>query len=226
MLTAGFFRSVSLYLHLCWEIELGTRFMYFTFLATFLGSGGVLTLTLLITGASYQVGKICSINLYKSVGTFWAPLLGVSTASLFLQGLIIIYCLHRVIDPFGNVWTFIFTWRRTPQRSDTGSPMRLAAPPPLKQVWGRLSHLLHLQWRAIAIVCLIIFHVAFFANVLLSVGSPDDYPLDEFVPWLACLMTVDDKEECLEHAVGLGPSEAMTMAAWVLLPVRIAFLSP
>ncbi|KAL2811747.1 hypothetical protein BJX63DRAFT_267159 [Aspergillus granulosus] len=193
--------------------------MYFTFLATFLGSSAVLTLTLLITGASYQVGKICSINLYKSVGTFWAPLLGVSTLSLLLQGLIIIYCLHRVLDPFGNVWTFLFTGRRTPRRSDAGTPMALEPLPPLKQVWGRLSHLLHLQWRAIAIVCLIIFHVAFLANVLLSVGSPDDYSLDEVLPWLACLMTADDYQECLEHAAGLGPSEAMTMAAWVLLPV-------
>ncbi|KAL3460084.1 hypothetical protein BJX64DRAFT_278699 [Aspergillus heterothallicus] len=214
-----FFRSVSLYLHLCWEIELGNKFMYFAFLATFVGSGVVLAITLLITGASYQVGKICSINLYKSVGTFWTPLLGVSTASLVLQGLIIIYCLHRVIDPLGNVWTFLFTWRRTPRRSDAGTPLPLEPMPPLKQVWDRLSHLLHLQWRAIAIVCFIIFHVAFLAHVLLSVGSPEDYSLDEVLPWLTCLMTADDYEDCLDHASGMGPSEKITMAAWVLLPM-------
>ncbi|PTU24608.1 hypothetical protein P175DRAFT_0426348 [Aspergillus ochraceoroseus IBT 24754] len=213
-----FFRSLSLYAHLCWEIELGTKFMYIALVCIFVGAGGLFLTEFLVSGVSYQVGKICSINIDKSTESLWAPLLAVASASLILQLLIMAHCIHRVLDPFGNMFKFLFTCRRARVRASVELPPELAEQPSARQVCSRIRRILQLQWRAIAIVCLIIFHVAFLAGALLRVGTPADYSLEQVTPWLVCLMTSHgESEPCLSEASGLGPSQGTALAAWILL---------
>ncbi|KAL3462499.1 hypothetical protein BJX64DRAFT_299560 [Aspergillus heterothallicus] len=212
-----FFRSLFLYLHLCWEIELGPKFRYMSLLTTFVGSGGLLTLALLVSGISYHVGKLCYINYYRSERTFWGPLLSVTSLSLVLQLLIMAHCIWHVIQPPHSSLCF---WRRNSSSEPRSQQLPHGFPqtPTKHQALRRIGRILQMQWRAALIAGLIVFHAAFMAQALLSAGDSTSYLLDEVMPWIICLLDAEgDKDQCLHIASRFGPSEEVTMVAWTFL---------
>lgn len=211
--TPGFVRSLSLYMHLCWKINLGQKFKYISFVTIFGVAGPMVAIVFLVSGVSYQSGKICYINNYRSPETFWGPLLAIAGLALLLQLLVIGYCVYRVLTPLRSIH---------PNASvNCTLPARLPFLPLTRQVSCKIWHILQLQWRAMAFVSLIIFHIVFLAQVSLGLPSPGDYESEDVMPWMGCLIeTNGDAKACVRYAVDLGPSKEMTMAAGIILSVR------
>ncbi|KAL2829380.1 hypothetical protein BJY01DRAFT_255023 [Aspergillus pseudoustus] len=216
-----FFRSLFLYIHLCWEIELGPKFRYACLSITFLGAAALLVLVLLLSGLSYHVGKLCQINFHRSKESLWGPLLAVTSLSLVLQLLIMAHCIFHVVQqqpPRSAVRSWI--WRGHRQSAESGG-----LPPPgfsrtltKAQALRRIVRILQMQWRAVVIAALIVFHAALMAHALLSAGDATTYSLDEVMPWVVCLLDAEgDKDQCLHIASRFGPGKELTMAAWTLL---------
>ncbi|OJJ60236.1 hypothetical protein ASPSYDRAFT_57674 [Aspergillus sydowii CBS 593.65] len=204
------FRSVHLYLQLIWDVEPGTKFRAGALICIFGGSLGMLGIALGVSGVSYQVGNMCYISYPKSVGSFWGPLLAVAFVSFVLQAFIMGYCIRGVITRGGTARFSIF------KRSDTPDSLSRAVPP--RHTSRKIWRILQLQWRAIAIVFLILFYVAFVATAVLQWGNRGQFTDEQLKPWVDCLVQAKgDKKACIAEAKRIGPNSATAVAALALL---------
>lgn len=202
-------------------MELGAKFKYSSLVVIFGGSGALLALALLLSGVSYHIGKLCHINFYRSRESFWGPLLSVSILSLIIQILIIGHCILCVVEPSDNRLQF---WRLRQSRSSRDSPLTFSHGITRRQALRRVRRILQLQWRAVLIAALIVFHTAFMAQALLRAGDVTTYSLDDVMPWITCLLdSGGNPDECLSYAKQLGPNGKTVMAAWCLLAVCCSF---
>ncbi|KAI9933746.1 hypothetical protein ASPWEDRAFT_105538 [Aspergillus wentii DTO 134E9] len=202
-----FFRSVSLYLHLCWEVDLGQIFMYTSLTTTIVGSIALVILLVGVSGISYQVGKTCYISIPHSKATFWGPMMAVAALSIILQTMIIAFCVYTVVRPVYDSW---IASRYSSDEESIISYTAFSA----RQASRRVLRILRMQWRAIAIVVLVLIHVVFMAIAFQTLHLPEHYSLAEVRPWFQCLINSNgDKNECLSYAKHLGPSRVMCIVA-------------
>lgn len=212
----GLFRSIHLFLQLIWDVEPGNKFRAVALICIFGGSLGMLGIALGVSGVSYQVGNMCYISYPKSIGSFWGPLLAVAFVSFVLQAFIMGYCIRGVITRGGTARFSIF------KRSDTPDSLSRAVPP--RHTSRKIWRILQLQWRAIAIVFLILFYVAFVATAVLQWGNRGQFTDEQLKPWVDCLVQAKgDKKACIAEAKRIGPNSATAVAALALLAVRSPF---
>jgi hypothetical protein len=174
-----------------------------------------------ISGVAYQVGKVCVVSRHRSVESVWGPFLGVSGVALLLQLLVIRYCVCRVLDPFRTMHPIVNACC-TSQTQPPGSspPPTPASETRARQVSSKIWHVLQPQWRAVSLLLVIIFYTVFLAQTSLRALSPDDYTTEKVMPWASCLVSAGGNPAACTHlADGLGPSEPMIRAAWILLSV-------
>lgn len=214
----GFFRSLSLYLHLRWEMELGKRFMAAAVSCIFLGSAALLVIALCITGFSYQIGELCYISINNGAKTFWGPLAAVGVFTFILQVMIMVYSIRVVINPLqieGSLPTPVY-------REGSGSPNSIRSIGAARQATVRVGRILQMQWRAVVIAFAVVLHIAFLAQFCLRLHLAETYSLMELLPWLECLVQSKGKDmgkECRKHATSLGPDKNVTITAFCLLAV-------
>ncbi|KAL3428740.1 hypothetical protein BDV09DRAFT_190704 [Aspergillus tetrazonus] len=206
-----FFRSLSLYLQLIWDIQPGKRFRLVALLSIFGGSLGLLGISLGVSGVSYQVGDMCYISYPDSAGSFWGPLIGVAFISWVIQMFIMVYTIRGVLTRGGTARFSIFK-----KRSDDSDPLSRAAQ--ARAMRRNILQILELQWRAIAICCLILIYVVYVAQEVLRWGDPGQYSANELRPWVECLVReAGDKHACRDEASSIGPSQKSVVAALVML---------
>ncbi|KAL4927999.1 uncharacterized protein BDV17DRAFT_298745 [Aspergillus undulatus] len=199
----GFFRSLSLYLQLIWNIESGPKFRVISLLCIFGGSLALLGIALGVSGVSYQVGEMCYISYPKSAGSFWAPLIAVAFVSFLIQ----IFIMRSRLSLFKRP-------ERERPSTDDSSPR--VTPP--RRTGKKIWRILQLQWRAIAIACLVLLYVVYFAQAILRYGDPGQYSPEEMQPLVDCLVrTKGDKRACHEEASHIGPNQATAVSALALL---------
>jgi hypothetical protein len=209
----GFFRSLSLYLQLIWDIQPGKQFRLVALLSIFGGSLGLLGISLGVSGVSYQVGDMCYISYPNSAGSFWGPLIGVAFISWVIQMFIMVYTIRGVLTRGGTARFSIFK-----KRSDDSDPLSRAAQ--ARAMRRNILQILELQWRAIAICCLILAYVVYVAQVVLRWGDPGQYSANELKPWVECLVReAGDKHACRDEASSIVPSQKSVVAALVMLAV-------
>ncbi|KAL3459311.1 hypothetical protein BJX64DRAFT_301416 [Aspergillus heterothallicus] len=221
VILSGFYRSLTLYLHLCWEIDLGDKFMYFSLTTIFGCAGALVPVVFYISGVAYQVGKVCVVSRHRSVESVWGPFLGVSGVALLLQLLVIRYCVCRVLDPFRTMHPIV-NLCCTSQTQPHGSspPPTPASETQARQVSSKIWHVLQPQWRAVSLLLVIIFYTVFLAQTSLRALRPEDYTTEKVMPWASCLVSAGgNPDACMHLADGLGPSEPMIRAAWILLSI-------
>lgn len=210
---SGFFRSISLYLQLIWDIEPGTKFRAFALICIFGGSLGLLGIALGVSGVSYQVGDMCYISYPKSVGSFWGPLLAVAFISFVIQTFIMGFCIRGVITRGGTARFSIF------RRSDTPDSLSHVVPP--RRISKNIWRILQLQWRAIAIAFLVLLYVAYVAAAVLKWGDRGQFSDEELQPWVDCLVQAKgDGKACVAEARHIGPNSETAVSALALLAVR------
>ncbi|KAL4744475.1 hypothetical protein BDW72DRAFT_212594 [Aspergillus terricola var. indicus] len=206
-----FFRSLSLYLQLIWDIEPGKRFRSVALLSIFGGSLGLLGISLGVSGVSYQVGDMCYISYPDSIGSFWGPLIGVAFISWVIQMFIMVYSVRGVLTRGGTARFSIFK-----KRSDDSDPLSRAAQ--ARAMRRNIWQILELQWRAIAICCLILIYVVYVAQEVLRWGDPGQYSAKELKPWIECLVReAGNRHACLDEASAIGPNQKSVVAALAML---------
>ncbi|KAL2814689.1 hypothetical protein BDW59DRAFT_176390 [Aspergillus cavernicola] len=208
-----FCRSLYLYLQICWDIEPGPRFCTISLICIFAGSLALLAIALGVSGVSYQVGGMCYTSYPHSIPSFWAPLIALAFLSFVIQIYITAYCIRRVLTRGGtariSISISISIFNRPHSSSD-------ALPP--RQTSTRVSRILQLQWRAIAIACLILLYVVYVAQAVLRFRDPAQYSSNELQPWITCLTnTKGNKQACLNYANQLDPNQATVVSALALL---------
>ncbi|KAL5335563.1 hypothetical protein BJX70DRAFT_401462 [Aspergillus crustosus] len=212
-----FFRSLSLYLQLCWDVEPGPRFRIIALVCIFGGSLALLGVALGVSGVSYQVGGMCYISYPRSVGSFWGPLIGIAFVSFAIQMFIMGYCIRGVLTRGGTARFSISIF----QRPETPDGLRLPRPTarvPARQTSTKIWTIMQLQWRAIAIACLLLLYVVYVGQAVMRWGDPDTYSDEELWPWVSCLMqNSGDKNACQQEANKVGPNQATVVSAMALL---------
>ncbi|KAL4962773.1 uncharacterized protein BDV14DRAFT_202407 [Aspergillus stella-maris] len=210
-----FFRSLSLYLQLIWDIEPGPKFRIVSLTSIFLGSLGLLGIALGVSGVSYQVGEMCYISYPKSIGLFWGPLIGVAFISFLIQMFIMGYCIRGVIT---RGWTARLSFFKRGERQSDNTDDSLPRIPPQRRTGRKIWRILQFQWRAIAIACLILLYVVYVAQDVLRYGDPGQYSTEQSRPWVDCLVaTRGDKKECAPKANRIMPNQATAVSALALL---------
>ncbi|KAH8691976.1 hypothetical protein BGW36DRAFT_410508 [Talaromyces proteolyticus] len=227
-----FFRALSLYLHLRWEKELGKMFMVFSLVVIFVGAAGLLVLAMTLTGASYQIGSICVIDIQRGKGTFWGPLLAIGATTILLQVLLMFYCFRVVLKPLDILSMLPFLSARNKRASVvsqetvmtytthiTNYTNQTSNSATARQASARVWRILQLQWRAVLSVLLILIHVALLTQMFFQIHLSAYYSLDKSMPWIQCLISAGaaNRTKCSSYSSEFGPSETNVVASMCLL---------
>lgn len=216
-MVTGFLRTLAFHLQVCWEMILGTKFMWFTLITGWGVPAIGLTVMLILTGVSYRFGKVCHINIDNSTNDYWIPVLVFAVAALVLQLATMAYCIHVYIKTLFN---------RDPSTNSEGLPSYAASVRSInaRQAYRRIRKVFRLQWRGVALVFVVIASAILYAAVFIKLDkSTENTPktLEKALPWLLCLaVTQGDKEKCKNMAKGFGPDEHTILAVVVLLSLN------
>ncbi|KAL3489687.1 hypothetical protein BJX62DRAFT_252478 [Aspergillus germanicus] len=226
VILSGFFHSLSLYLHLCWEIDLGDKFMYSSLVGIFGCSEALVPVVFYVSGVAYQVGKVC-VAAWRACGVYSSACPASLSPSSFLSS--------DIASTVSSIYLELCT--QLSMRAATRRLNRLDRrrhPTPTgqaraRQVSSKIWHVLQPQWRAVSLLLVIIFYTVFLAQTSLRAFSPDDYTADKVLPWATCLVNSHGASDACTHladSLGLGPSEPMIRTAWILLSLSglIGFL--
>ncbi|CAG8378895.1 unnamed protein product [Penicillium salamii] len=211
----SFIRTVAFHLQVCWEVVLGPKFMWLAFVCGFGIPAVGLTVMLVLTGVSFRFGEICHINVTNALYDYWIPIMIFAAAALFLQVSTMIYCTHIYVRSLFD--------KSTSTSGSSGLPSYTASVRTVtaRQAYRRVRRVLQLQWRGVALVCIIIANVIFFAVVFIKLDNavaPTARNVQQATPWLLCLATTGgDREGCREYAEVIGPNEATLLAVVILL---------
>ncbi|CZT00371.1 hypothetical protein WAI453_013316 [Rhynchosporium graminicola] len=213
-----FLRALALHLQICWQVIIGTSFMWGA-LATGWGIPAIaLTLALVLSGVSFRFGDTCHINHKNSLAAFWIPLLIFAAITVIIQFGTFGYCIKVYLASLRDDST---TTNSSGVRSFNNSLRPTISP---RQALRRIRKVLELQWRGIAIVIVIIADVVFFAVVFVFMDDLEASTLKNPViagEWLACLAeTQGNKNACLNFASDLVINETTVMAVLVLLSLN------
>lgn len=211
-----FLRSLSLHLQICWQVLVGRTFMIFAQVAGW----GVpiigLVLALVFSGVSFRFGATCHINHQNSLADFWIPLLVFAGLTVIITFATFGYCIKVYLASLSD------------NSSSTGGSslphynqsVQSLSP---RQAYRRVSRVIHLQWRGIAIVLIIIADVIFFSVIFVfqdnSVQAVSDDP-SIASDWARCLMLAQgDADQCYNEGSHLVVNLATVTAVLLLLAV-------
>ncbi|OOF94828.1 hypothetical protein ASPCADRAFT_171144 [Aspergillus carbonarius ITEM 5010] len=207
-------RTLAFHLQVCWEIVLGTKFMWG---ALILGWGIPIvgmTEMLILTGVSYRFGTVCHINVHDSNKDYWAPVLGFAAAALIMQFVTMLYCVYVYVKS---------VYDQGPSTTSSGPPSYSTSVRTLtaRQAYRRIRRVFELQWRGVTLVLVIVTNVIFFSVVFIRMDNhltATAANLERGAPWLACLvLTQGDKRQCFSEASDLLPNKATLLAVLILL---------
>lgn len=214
-MAAGLIRTIAFHLQVCWEVVLGPKFMWGSFLCGFGIPAIGLTVMLLLTGVSFRFGNICHINIKEGRYDYWAPIIAFAAAALIIQVVTMAYCMHIYLRSLFDK-TASSENNSSGLHSYTASIRTVSA----RQAYHRVRRVVQLQWRGVTLVLIILGNVIFFAVVFIKLDrqlEPNPTNLKNATPWLLCLAVGGSKEKCKTLAAGLGPNEATLLAMVYLL---------
>ena len=216
-----FIRSLFLHVQICWQVQPGRKFFWFSVLAGWAIPFIIATLALSLTGVSYKFGDACHINHDHAVQDYWIPLLSFAGASTILQFSTLGYCIRVYVKVFLND-----NIHSSSHNGSSGLPSHSGSIKTVntRQAYQRVKKVISLQWRGIVIVLIIIANVTYLAVVFISMDNTTEAAkkdLSKLRPWLLCLVVNPrDKNTCLELVKGHVPSEGTVMGVLILLALN------
>ena len=221
---AGFLRSLSIHLQICWQVIPGKKFFWSSLVAGWGLPAIFVAGALSVTGTSYRFGDTCHINHEQALGDYWGPLLALAGISTILQFATFGYCIKVYVRSLFN------DAESSEQVSSTGLPSYSSRAGSVKtvtagQAYRRIRKVISLQWRGTVIVLIIIINVVFLAVVFVQMDNTVTAAMQDLgkaEPWLLCLvLNGGNKEPCLDQvkAAGLVTNETTVMAVLILLSV-------
>ena len=217
-----FIRSLSLHLQICWQIVPGRKFFLASLAAGWLIPALFLGLSLGLSGVSYRFGNICHINHKRSLGTFWIPLLVVTSSAAILQFITFGYCirvyLRSLMDP--NTTSEMSSNAPSALPSFQSSSIKTMS---ASATYRRVRKVIALQWRGIMVVIVSLISAVYFATVFITLDektSTESVSPTSIRPWLVCLaLNQGDKNKCLNLAEPLILNEPTVLTVLYLLSV-------
>ena len=219
-ITWVFIRSLFLHLQICWQVQPGRKFFWFSVLAGWAIPVTFATIVLILTGVSYRFGDTCHINHDKAVQDYWIPLLCFAGASTVLQFSTFGYCIRVYITALLNDDIHSSSHNGSGLPSYSGSVKTVTT----RQAYQRVKKVISLQWRGIVIVLIIIANVTFLAVVFVSMDNTTEAAREDFTklqPWLLCLVLNEgNKNACLDLVKEHVASEVTVMAVLIVLALN------
>jgi hypothetical protein len=179
-------------------------------------------LAIVLSGVSFRFGTTCHINHTNSLADLWIPLLVFAGLTIVVQLVTFGYCIKVYLASLQD---------NSASTENSGLPsysnsIRTMTP---RQAYRRVRRVIHLQWRGIAIVLIIITDVIFFSIVFVfqdnTVAAISADPA-KATTWLICLASHSgNKTPCLSDAAAFTVSEATIAAVLILLAVSSSILS-
>lgn len=214
-------RTIALHLQVCWEVVIGAKFMWLSFLCGWGLPAVIITIMGIFTGVSYRFGDVCHINGPNSTADYWIPILVITAISLVLQATTLIYCINVYVRSLfdSGAGSTSTSGMHSGLPSYSGSVRTMTA----RQAYKRIRRVLQLQWRSVAVVLTIIVNVIYFCVVFLELNKATALTpanLKAAMPWLACLvLSQGNANECVSEAGGVSMNEAPILAVLFLLPL-------
>lgn len=206
------FRSVALHITICWEVKLGKAYKNVSLIIIFIGSAALVVVLLTVSGMQYTFGRISYIVPYYDRATFWGPLLAISSASLMLQFVTVIYCMTLILRPWFNYQ--MLRWLGYTPSPDVTRVLDV------QRTALRIRNIIKLQWRNSLITMTILTYVCFLAAIFMKLHQFQDYAESDRRAWFKCLAsTKGNRDSCLPLAEPLGPTEPELIAVLFLLVV-------
>lgn len=205
-------RSLFMHLHVCWNITPGSRSYWAANIGAWSTIIALTTATLAHAGVSYRFGGYCHVNV-GSLDTYWGWLLGFGGVSLILQVATFIYCVKVYLS---SAWQ----QRRDPSIKSpsvvSSSRSRTA-----RATARRVRQVVVLQWRGFAIVIMAIFTVAFVCIIFIVYDNQYTVAAfantDTLIPWIVCVISTQDKNQCLQYTGPIIVSEELAVATVFIL---------
>lgn len=210
-------RSIGLHLQICWQVVLGSSFMWGTLIVGWVIPASGLALALVFSGVSFRFGDTCHINHNNSLADFWIPLLVLAGITLIVQFVTISYCIKVYV---------LYLGARSTTRGVLGLPLygnsiRGTLSP--IEAYRRIRPVIYLQWRGFTVVLIIIAEVVFFSIIFVFLDNVETRLLHDPLQaeaWLICLIEYGRKEPCTPLGQELVVNEATVVAVLVLLSLN------
>ncbi|KAI9699202.1 MAG: hypothetical protein M1820_007281 [Bogoriella megaspora] len=213
-----FVRAVYMHLQIVWDLNPGKRFFW---IAQVVGWGlpaAIFTATITVSGVSFRLGDQCHINHDNSIAVFWGPLLGLAGLAMSFQIATFAYCLKIYLL---NIWSS----DSTPTENSTSLPSYTTSlrTQSARAVYRRVMKVLWLQWRGMAIVCLLVIDAVAWSVVFIQLDQKQVDMLQgksgaQTLEWVTCVMTAKgDRTKCYDLASKITVNEATVVAILILL---------
>lgn len=214
-----FIRALSMHLQICWDILPGKKFFYSAQILGWAIAAGFFTATITLVGVSYRFGDICHVNYQDALKCFWGPLLAIAGAATVLQFSTFAYCIKVYLQ---NMWS---DEKTTTQSSGLPSYTNSVRTRSARTVYQRVSKVVWLQWRGLAIVVFILVDVIFFSVVFVYLNDITSHAMsdrEKVKPFLQCLMLNPlDNDQCAPLAEELFLNQRTVVAILIMLSVSL-----
>lgn len=189
-----------------------------------------LSISLPITGVSFQVGPLCLPKKHLTFITWFGWYLAFSSLAALIQISTTIFCIA----------VYLASLRDTQARqslttsSSAGEVDPRSAPSPTivsgmyasRPAWKQVKKVLVLQWRSILLSLLVVVEAIYFGVIYVMLSNTAQQQLSEaggspaILAWGSCLVTNNgDKNACLGLAADLGLKQGSAVASFVMLAV-------
>ncbi|EME86872.1 uncharacterized protein MYCFIDRAFT_131070 [Pseudocercospora fijiensis CIRAD86] len=205
-------RSLVMHIQICWNISPGALSYWAANIGAWSTIIALTTATLAHAGVSFRFGGYCHVNV-GSLATYWGWLLGFGGLALLLQIATFAYCIKVYLSS-------ALQQRRDPSNKSpsviSSSRSRTA-----RATARRVKQVVLLQWRSFAIVILAIFTAAFFC--VMFIVFDDKYTIqafantDSLIPWIVCVISTQDKNQCLQYTGPILIKESFAVASLFIL---------
>lgn len=150
-----------------------------------------------------------------SISTYWGWLFAFTGIALMLQLATLAYCIKVYIE------AAIAGRHELASSSNKSSFAESSRSRTARQTLRRLKMVLVLQWRSWAIIMLAIFTCAFVCVVFIFLDNSLTISafanVDVLVPWILCLISTQDKNQCLQYTSPFIISQKIVEATLFIL---------
>lgn len=207
-------RALFMHLQICWNITPGNK----SYIAADITAWGLIigltAATLARTGVSFRFGGYCYINVH-SEATYWGWVLGFGVIALLLQLATCAYCIEVYVA------AALAGRQHLTSTSNKSSIAKSSRSHKAMITLDRVKKVLIIQWRSIAIIFLAIFAAAFICTVYIYLDNKLTlaafHNTDILIPWLICILTTQQKNQCLQYTSKWIVSEAIAVATMFLI---------
>lgn len=207
-------RAIFMHLQICWHFTPDKVSYVVANGVAWSVAVGLVSAALAKAGVSFRFGGYCLVNV-GSLSTYWGWLLGFGGLALFIQLATFGYCLKIYLSAAVHL--------RNDPRMRSASIASSSRSRNARAAIKRINEVLLLQWRSLTLIALAIMTTAFVCIVFVvfddKLTQQAFANTDALIPWILCLITTQDKNQCLNLTGPIIISENLAVATLYILAI-------